>query len=185
MKEHTTTLETACKDFEEDLVLYYYGDASERDRSRVENHLKECAPCGVFVADLRKLLPQIARPVELPPSFWDNYYREMVDKLAVERERKHWWRSLFEPVRLWMLPAFGTAAVAVLAIGLVFGKGFWEPAKNQPQERIPQAILADTNQLEFFNSLDMLESLPKLENLDGSKNELRNKNELQNHEETA
>jgi putative zinc finger protein len=184
VNEHTR-LETACKDFEEDLVLYYYGDCSEADRRRVGDHLKECSRCNVFVADLRKLLPQMAKSAEVPPSFWDNYYREMVAKLAVERERKHWWRNLFEPLRVWMLPAFGTATVAVLAIGLVVGQGVWKQPMSQPQERIPQEIMADTNQLEFFNSLDMLESLPKLEELDGSKNELRNKNELPSNEETV
>jgi anti-sigma factor RsiW len=172
-----TRLQTACKDFEEDLVLYYYGDCSEAERGRVEDHLEKCSQCNVFVADLRKLLPQMAKTIEMPPSFWDNYYREMVEKLAVERGRKYWWRSLFEPMRGWMLPAFGTAAVAVLAIGLVLGQGVWKQPMSQPQERIPQEILADTNQLEFFNSLDMLESLPRLEELDGSKNELRNNEE--------
>ena len=101
----------------------------------------------------------------------------MLAKLAVERERTYWWRSLFEPMRGWMLPAFGTAAVAVMAIGLVLGQGVWKQPMSQPQERISQEILADTNQLEFFNSLDMLESLPKLEELDGSKNERRNNEE--------
>ena len=176
MKERAR-LETACKDFEEDLVLYYYGDCSEADRVRVEAHLQKCSRCNLFVADLRKLLPQMANTTEMPPSFWDNYYNEMLAKLAVERERTYWWRSLFEPMRGWMLPAFGTAAVAVMAIGLVLGQGVWKQPMSQPQERIPQEILADTNQLEFFNSLDMLESLPKLEELDGSKNERRNNEE--------
>jgi anti-sigma factor RsiW len=176
MKERTR-LETACKAFEEDLVLYYYGDCSEADRGRVEDHLEKCSRCNIFVADLRKLLPQMVKTTEMPPSFWNNYYNEMLEKLAVERERKYWWQSLFEPMRGWILPAFGTAAVAVLAVGLVLGQGVWKQPMSQPQERIPQEILADTNQLEFFNSLDMLESLPKLEELDGSKNELRNNEE--------
>ena len=62
-------LETACRDFEEDLVLYYYGEGSEAERSRVESHVKACSRCSRFLDDLRKLLPQIARPEELPQSF--------------------------------------------------------------------------------------------------------------------
>jgi Putative zinc-finger len=169
MKVPRDTLPTACADFEEDLVLHYYGDGSEAERNRVEAHLQECTPCRIFLEDLRKLLPQMATPNELPPSFWDNYYRETLEKLAALEERKFWWRKLFAPMRAWMLPAFGTAAVAVLAVALVFTKGHWDFSLKPPRESIPQEILVDTNQLEFFKSMDMLEALSKLETLDGTK----------------
>jgi len=64
--------------------------------------------------------------------------------------------------------------VAALAIGLVISRGHWHYPFSQTQEQIPQEILADTNQLEFFESLDMLESLSKLEALDGTKAEMLN-----------
>jgi predicted anti-sigma-YlaC factor YlaD len=169
MKEHSHTLRTACKDFEEDLVLYYYGDGSETERHRVQDHLQSCLSCGEFLDDLRKLLPQMAKPSDLPPTFWDNYYNEMVQKLAIHQERQAWWRSWFAPMRTWMVPAFGTLAVAALTVGLVIGKGHWHYPFSQTQEQIPQEILADTNQLEFFESMDMLETLKSLEALDGSK----------------
>ena len=166
-------LENACRDFEEDLVLYYYGEGSETERSRVEGHFKACSRCSRFLGDLRRLLPQMVQPQEMPESFWNNYYQEMVDKLAVQRARGAWWKTLLAPVRVWMIPAFGTAAVAVLAIGLVLGKGGWTFQSSRPQQNIPQEVLTDTKQLEFFNSMDMLESLRLLEALDGTKPESR------------
>jgi hypothetical protein len=169
MKERVDTLRAACKDFEEDLVLYYYGDASQAERSRVEVHLQSCSSCQEFLGDLRELLPKMAKPSELPPMFWDNYYNEMVEKLAIHQERSAWWKSLFAPMRVWMVPAFGTAAVAALAVGLVISRGHWHYPFSQTQERIPQEILADTNQLEFFKSMDMLETLSSIEALDGTK----------------
>jgi hypothetical protein len=174
MKVSRDKLPTACTDFEEDLVLHYYGDGSEAERNCVESHLQECIPCRIFLEDLRKLLPHMAKSNELPPSFWDNYYRETLAKLAALEERKFWWRNLFVPMRAWMLPAFGTAAVAVLAVALVLTKGHWNFSLKQPGERIPQEILVDTNQLEFFKSMDMLEALSKLETLDGTKLETGN-----------
>lgn len=174
MKERINTLRAACKDFEEDLVLYYYGDNSATERSRVESHLESCSPCSEFLEDLRNLLPTMAKPSELPPSFWDSYYRETVEKLAELEERKFRWRNLFAPMRGWMLPAFGTAAVAIFAIALGMSKGDWHFTSSQPRTKIPQEILADTNQLEFFKSMDMLESLSKLEALDGTKLETGN-----------
>jgi hypothetical protein len=166
-------LETACRDFEEDLVLYYYGEGLGAELSRVESHVKGCSRCSRFLDDLRKLLPQMAQPEELPQSFWDNYYREMVGKLAVHRERSSWWRSFFAPMRVWVVPAFGTAAIAVLAVALVLGKGGWSFQPNRSQQNIPSEILTDAKQLEFFNSMDMLESLHVLETLDSTKTESR------------
>jgi len=168
MNKRTCTLENACKEFEADLVLYYYGDDSEADRLRVERHCRECSRCRGFLEDLRKLLPQIATPQELPASFWDRYYNEMVEKLALQREQRSWWRSFFTPVRAWALPAFGTAAVAALALFLIFGRG--EHRSVPPP--IPPEVLTDANSLEFFNSLDLLESLGTLEKSDGPRTDL-------------
>lgn len=159
-------LETACRQYEEDLVLHYYGENSDAERWRVEEHLATCDCCRRFLEDLHGLLPQMADAKEMPQTFWDSYYRETVAKLAEQEERKYWWRSLFKPMRTWMVPAFGTAAVAVLIVGLVFGKGNLRLFVEPRPERIPQEILADEKQLEFFESMDMLEALGKLENQD-------------------
>ena len=75
-------LQSACKEFEEDLVLHYYCETSDEERRRIGEHLCGCLRCQSFVDDLRRLLPQMARSEELPQSFWDNYYRETVAKLA-------------------------------------------------------------------------------------------------------
>jgi hypothetical protein len=72
-------------------------------------------------------------------------------------------------MRMWMIPAFGTAVIAALAFGVVLGKGNLSSLYNQPQERIPREIVTDTEQLEFFRSLDMLEALSGLEGLETSK----------------
>lgn len=161
--------ETMCKGFEEDLVLYYYGEIADREKQRLEQHLGNCVGCGRFIEDLHQLLPQMALPEELPQSFWDDYYRETVAKLRDQREQKSYWRNLFAPMRTWMIPAFGTAVIAALAFGVVLSKGNLNSLYNQPQERIPTEIVTDTEQLEFFRSLDMLEALSALEGLETSK----------------
>ena len=163
-------LQSACKEFEEDLVLYYYGETSKDECSRIGAHITGCVRCRGFLDDLRRLLPQMARSEELPQSFWDNYYRETVAKLAQQDERKHWWRTLIPPMKIWMVPAFGTVAMAVLVIGLLFGKGNLSSFMLRPAEKIPHEILADENQLQFFESMDLLESLGKLEAQDEQPN---------------
>lgn len=159
----TTPLQGACKEYEEDLVLHYYGETAADERVRVERHLTECDQCRRFLADLRSLLPQITRTEELPRSFWDGYYRETMVKLAEYDEKKSWWRSWFAPVSGWMMPAFGTVTAAVLVVGLIYGKDNLRLFVEPKMERIPQEIMADENQLEFFKSMDMLEALSNLE----------------------
>ena len=169
-----TPLKSACKQYEEDLVLHYYGENSEGERSKVELHLAGCDPCRLFLEDLRKLLPQITQAEELPQSFWDNYYRETVSKLASYEEKKYWWRSLFTPMRTWMVPAFGSVVAAVLVIGLMFGNDNLKLFVEPQVEKIPQEILADRNQLEFFESMEILEALSKLEAQDEPKTDVIN-----------
>jgi hypothetical protein len=167
MKKRSDTLETMCKSLEEDLVLYYYQEVSETDKRRLEDHLDLCTGCRKFIADLHRLLPQMKNVDELPQSFWDKYHREMVQKLTAQEESRHWLRNFFAPLRFWMLPAFGTAAVAALALGLVFTKtGTNFATKTSPP--LPVEIIADSNQLEFFKSMDLLESLDNLEGTDSN-----------------
>jgi hypothetical protein len=174
MTDRMQPLESACKEYEEDLVLHYYGENSAEERGRIEKHLLGCERCRVFVGDLRRLLPQMAKSEEMPQAFWDSYYRETVAKLAEQEERKNWWRSWLAPVHGWMVPAFGTLAGTVLVVGLLFGKGNLPSFIERPARNIPQEILADGNQLEFFRTMDMLESLDKLEQQDGARGELQN-----------
>jgi hypothetical protein len=166
------SLARACKEYEEDLVLYYYGDSGKDERRKVELHLAGCGSCRYFLDDLQRLLPQITGAETMPQSFWDRYYRETVSKLQTHDERNSGWRSIFAPLQTWMVPAFGTVAVALLVIGLMFGKSNLISLVEPHSEKIPQEILADKNQLEFFESLDIIEVLSKLEAQDEPKTEV-------------
>lgn len=169
MKEVNHKLKSACRAFEADLVLFYYGDVEESDRRRVESHCRDCFHCRRFLDDLHRLLPQMAKPKQMPADFWQNYYKETVEKLAAQEARGSWWRNLFAPMHVWLIPAFGTVAVAVLAVALVLGKSGWNLRLTAPQqEAIPQEILADATKVEFFKSMDLLESLGILEKMEGS-----------------
>jgi hypothetical protein len=169
MKEGSHKLESACRAFEADLVLYYYGDIAQAERGRIERHCQGCLRCRRFLEDLYQLLPQMVNAKPLPANFWDNYYRETVQKLAAQEARGSWLRNLFAPLHVWLIPAFGTVAVAALAVTLVLGKAGWNLRLSAPQqEAIPQEILADEAKVEFFKSMDLLESLGVLEKMDGS-----------------
>jgi anti-sigma factor RsiW len=167
----TEHLESACKKFEEDLVLYYYGEGSPAERARVENHLQSCGRCVGFLNDLSRLLPRLAEAKELPDSFWNAYYKEVLAKLAAQQESTAWWRGFFAPLRPWAVPAFATAVIATFALALVLERGMLDFQRERSWDTVPREVIVDSTQLEFFKSMDMLETLSVLEALDRSANE--------------
>ena len=57
--KHGLPLDNACKNFEEDLVLHYYGENNRVERRRVEQHLSICHGCKSFVDDLDRVLTAV------------------------------------------------------------------------------------------------------------------------------
>lgn len=161
MVHRDDSLRTACKNFEQDLVLYYYGECVGAEQNRIESHLEDCSSCRHFLDDLRKLLPLTAKPDEPPQAFWESYTREIRKKLTAAEERASWGSALFTFFRPWPVPALATALVLVLALTLTLTKGRWYPNGGVPEE---EAILED---LEFFKAMDFLESIDLLEAIEG------------------
>lgn len=167
MIQRKDSLRPACKDFEESVVLYYYGDCEGPERGRVEEHLKACVPCSGFLEELRSFLPLMAKPKELPQTFWNNYYRELQGKLAALEAAKPWWRRPFSLLRPWAVPAFGTAMILILALTFTLTRGIWRPA----EEGSPPEIRTVTKDLDFFENMDLLESLDLLEAIEKTRSE--------------
>lgn len=174
MSEVRKALVSACKEFEEDLVLYYYRDCSDAERNRVEYHLKGCDACCRFLEDLRGFLPGMADAGEYPQTFWDSYLKELQEKLAVQAKRSSWWRVFSGWNRPWAIPAMGTALVLIVASVLVFNQGVSTVQQEPSQEPVPPEIVADSGKLDFFKSMDLLESLQVLEALDGKRSDSEN-----------
>ena len=184
MENYGAPLEGACKNYEEDLVLYYYGESGATERAAMQQHMAECGRCRNFVEDLGRVLPQMAPQPELPQSFWDSYFRETMAKLDAHETRQSWWSSWVAPLNGWLVPAFGTMAVAALAITLVLEKSDLVSFVYAPAPSIPVEVLVDSNQLEFFKSLEILESLGTLEELDASKPQPKT-SDINNRQPTA
>ncbi len=159
---------SACKNFEQDLVLYYYGDLMGADHSRVEIHLKSCSSCRLFLQDLHTILPLTSTPDEPPQAFWESYSKEIHSKLKEAETRVSWWTSLSSlfHFRPWPVPALATAFVLILALTMTFTGGLWGPEEPTDQEEILQEILPMAESLEFFKSIEFLESIELLESLE-------------------
>src|SRR4029077_10745106 len=99
----------ACKPFEEDLVLYYYGELDSPGRTAVESHIQGCGPCRSYLKEMQEILPLAVTPDEPAEQFWEDYSREMRRKLTQAGERKSWWQSLTSFLQPWAIPVAATA----------------------------------------------------------------------------
>lgn len=146
-----------CDEFETDLVLYAYGKVDSEERSGIEAHLDACAHCR---ARQDRLLEELAvAPLDFPPQqFWDDYSREMRQKLEnVDRERQHKlnWRA---PLSAGGITAIAATLVLVIALGMSLKDSlFSSPEENQDEAMIE--VLPIVQNLEFFESMHYLEMM--------------------------
>ena len=160
---------TACNEFEQDLVLYHYGELSGDSCDQLASHLRACPSCASYLKDLAALLPLTVNTDEPGQQFWENYSREMRHKLADLQEKKSWWQALPTALRPWTLPALAGTAVIALAVTL--------NTSNKTTTDVPSAdpalmeVLPMAENLELFNNMDVLENIEVLEVMEGSGNE--------------
>ena len=152
-----------CRDLEEDLVLYYYGELVENDRHNCEAHLKDCEHCRAILAEMTKLLPMTAAYDQPPPAFWNDYSRELRQKLELAAERQSWRRSIAGLFAHIPMPALATAAVVALALTLTFGKGWWRGKDAPPEDELLMEVLPVAENLEFFRTMEVLDAMDLLE----------------------
>ena len=88
MAQNNTSAAAACTQWEEDLVLHYYGELRGSEHAAVEDHVRGCQPCRFYLKELESILPLTVKPDEPPQAFWDDYSREMRRKLTAAREEK-------------------------------------------------------------------------------------------------
>jgi hypothetical protein len=165
MAQHDKTAAVACTQWEEDLVLHYYGELDGGERTAVEDHVRGCEPCRFYLKQLESILPLTVNPDEPPQAFWDNYSREMRRKLADASERKSWWQSLASFLQPWAIPVSATVVVAILALTLTLGKGVWGPKDAPQDDEAFMEILPAAESLEFFKTMEVLDAMDLLEDM--------------------
>ena len=153
-----------CKEQEENLVLFHYGELAGAERDELRGHLQNCAPCAAYLSGLAGLLPLAAADDQPPETFWTDYNRELRHKLDGIAE-KNWRRKLADFLQPRWLPAFATAAVVALALTFTLGKGMW--SKNDPsqEDAAIMELLPVAENLEFFKSMEVLDDLDLLESM--------------------
>lgn len=168
--EPTDSKPTACREFAQDLILYYYGDLIGGEHNKIETHIKDCRACAAYLRGLGNLLPRTVKVDEPPGEFWDSYSREMRHKLAAIRDRQSWWRGLASMFKPWAIPALATTAVIALALTLTLGKTLWNPRSNPTDDEAFMELLPLAENLEFFKTMEVLDAMDLLEYMGSSAN---------------
>jgi len=127
---------------EDDLTLYYYGEA--RGRAEVERHLQVCAACASLHREIAGTLAMIAAP-EVPER-GDQYGLEVWQRIRHElpEQEAPWWIALVRYDRL----AFAAAAALLVMAAFVAGR-LW------PQPRQASAPVATETGTDAAFSSDM------------------------------
>lgn len=154
---------TECKEFEQELVLYHYGELSGSDRNNVAVHTRDCAHCALYLKELETLLPLTVQGDEPPEEFWQNYSREMRHKLADIQEIKPWWQTVRSYFRPWAISALATTAVIALALTLTLGKKTPAPNDAPTDDEVFMEILPMADNLDLLNHMDVLDNMDLLE----------------------
>jgi hypothetical protein len=168
MASGENALSTACPNMEQDLVLYYYRELESADEKSVQLHLETCSACRAYLQSMTALLPLTVLTEEPTQAFWDNYNREMRQKLAEVNEKKTWWHSLTALFQPWPIPAIAVAAVAALALTITLGKGFRPASEIPPNDQDLIEVLPLAENLEFFKNMEVLDSMDFLEQIGSS-----------------
>jgi hypothetical protein len=170
MAQQNKSFIAACDKFEQELVLYYYGELGGLERNQVDTHIAGCEPCRLYLKEMESLLPLTVTADEPPQAFWDDYNREMRHKLAVLHEGVPWWQSLLPSLQAWIVPVFATGAVVILALTLTFGKGLWRSNELPQEDETFMEALPMTENLEFFSNMEVLDAMDMLEFIGGQRN---------------
>ncbi len=149
----------SCKEYEQDLVLYYYGELGEVELHRTEAHLQACGSCRQTLESLRSLLPLTVKADHPSQSFWDDYSRELRGKLDQVVAKVSWWDRIVSLLRPWPVPAAATAIVLLLALTVTLNRTLRRPEQTPPVNEEIFEIFRLADDVEFYKNLDLLDSM--------------------------
>jgi anti-sigma factor RsiW len=151
----------ACEMYRSQLLEFLDGNLTGAARTELEAHFTQCPGCREEVRVLRETLALVARmPVPEPPeAFWQQYLRELRQKLApsprMPRLREWFTTPLLRPV-----PAMAIGIVLWVAVILS-----WQSSPERPPIR-QLTSLSLAQQLALSQDLDILQEMDLLEDIE-------------------
>lgn len=109
-----------CRETQTLLTAFHDGELPDADRTRVENHLRDCPECGRLLADLARA-DEVAGVPDPGPGYWSRFNARVADR--IEREAEDPGPAVLRPKQGWMrqqlrflVPAVAAAALVVVVV---------------------------------------------------------------------
>lgn len=148
--------DTVCKDYEELLVLYHYGELGPSESEHVAAHLNSCPACVKELAEISRL---IAAVPEHAPTQWETAraVKGVMDSISEVRAGR-WVGKL--------LPAYIAAAAAVAAIILSVTIPRFIDRESQENQILAQSDWEVLENYDVIKDYDVIEQMDNIDNLD-------------------
>jgi hypothetical protein len=121
---------------DEELLLDFYDEGTEIDRTRVRTHLDECGECRALDRELRAVLTAVdTTPITEPPS---GFERQMWARIEPLLPVQRTWQTRWQ----WMMPRLAAAAsIGVLLVAAFAAGRVWDRPSASP----PGVAVADSS----------------------------------------
>ena len=145
-----------CSKAKEQIILHLYGELSDAEQRKLEQHTRECSACTEDLAYTRDVLDMIdkADTAEVPEAAWEKCWGEITSGARVQPAPRTGW-ALFPR---WAPVAAGV--VLIFAVGLFIGR-FW-PSSQPPSAADAAAGTAQGPEFAQFTLKDHFDNLKPL-----------------------
>ena len=116
-----------CKKYEEKIILYLYGELSDKQKADLQSHIQECSACAQDLEYTKKVFKALDdNKEEAPQADWEKSWREISSTSQVQpREKKS-----FLLTQKWVYA--GAALLVVFILGALIGRFWFFPVKESP-----------------------------------------------------
>ncbi len=137
-----------CKKYEEKIILYLYGELSDKEKAELESHIRTCSLCTRDLAYTREVFKAVdrSRP-EIPEANWAKCWAGIESGTAPRPREK---KSFF------LVPRWVFAAAAVLVIfvaGVLIGRFWFFPGQKAGLETGIARSSVELNLKEYIEDL--------------------------------
>lgn len=139
-----------CEGYEEDLILYHYGELEPEKASATAAHMESCAACRAYMDELDRLLAAV--PADMPGRAAT--IRATGRVMAGIAPRRFEWRRRLVPASI---------ALAALVSAVLFT--VFNPFVSDKPQTPEQMVMAQADP-EVLENLDLLKDLNVIEELD-------------------
>ena len=150
--------DTACKHYEELLVLYHYGELGPQETADVAAHLKSCPACAGELGEISGLLAAV--PEYIPTQFETaRAVKGVMDRISVGNVTR--WTGR-------LLPAYIAAAATVAAIVLSVSVPRLidrAPQENQVLAQSDWEVLENYDVIKDYEVIEQMDNIDNLEQL--------------------